>query len=407
MKRYNLLFTIIIILLASCSEPNTESLGVSLTARIIDSSNVSRAMIAPDSTLYPNQETTHYRFTILGGTSVDFSDADAVFTYSSELISKASGSFTVDGLVSGYYWRAEAEAIALNDDLETVIGKGESETILLTDNGNLNILIEDLHNATAGDVSIELIMPPGLEDSVFTYAYKISGKAPCNAEAVLSDGVYSYESNGTGTALGGKAKISISGLNQGVYSFSISVSGTYNVDNIEHRIERSGSEIMRLLSGITASGIIHLDNSVSVDEGLGVSDETGTLIDEQVWFYIGDIDQDGKINDLNVYSVVFPISEANESSVDVRIYIDGDEISPDSISSSVISETGQTGVSSGITVGVLQFKDAMSEGYHVIKVLMTDDTPLGAGSYTACATIEGNSWKEKPVDNNQLSEMEQ
>lgn len=104
MKKYNLLFTIIIILLASCSEPNTESLGVSLTARIIDSSNVSRAMIAPDSTLYPNQETTHYRFTILGGTSVDFSDADAVFTYSSELISKASGSFTVDGLVSGYYW---------------------------------------------------------------------------------------------------------------------------------------------------------------------------------------------------------------------------------------------------------------------------------------------------------------
>ena len=295
----------------------------------------------------------------------------------------------------------------MNGDLETVIGKGESETILLTDNGNLNILIEDLHNATAGDVSIELIMPQGLEDSVFSYAYKISGKAPCNAEAVLSDGVYSYESNGTGTALGGKARISISGLNQGVYSFSISVSGTYNVDNIEHRIERSGSEIMRLLSGITASGIIHLDNSVSVDEGLGVSDETGTLIDEQVWFYIGDIDQDGKINDLNVYSVVFPISEANESSVDVRIYIDGDEISPDSISSSVISETGQTGVSSGITVGVLQFKDAMSEGYHVIKVLMTDDTPLGAGSYTACATIEGNSWKEKPVDNNQLSEMEQ
>ena len=395
-----LLIAVVVIMSSSCSDSGNDIMGngtASIRITVKDDSILSSRMIEPENLL--NYSTTHYKFYLFRGESsdIDASHTDSAF-FSSDGYTEKGESFTVTGIVTGYYWRAKVEAYINTDrNVYTKIGEGTSDAFPVFGSSDVPVDVSVvLDDALSGDITITLLLPIGVS-AITSLGYIID-----SGSSVMLDASNIQTAQDDSTGFFSEVEFIIDAdaagreMYQGVHTIEIEFTGKSSTDEV---ISRTGIDSLRLISGLSASGTIDLRNTIVENPGFDVSDETGDRINDDIWYEIKDIGSNKNV--IMLYSSLF-LDETNAS---YSVYVDGIQRSPDAESESVIQPDGNTG-DEGINAGVLSFNDILPEGSHILNVLVSDGTALGAGSYRTAILIENGIWV-KPSGADGLVKMEQ
>lgn len=238
------------------------------TVRVAVSSGLDSKTIAPGG----NIDVTHYVITL--------TNEDSGEVIRSGYMEKDDEFIARDVRVG--HWSAKAEAFVENEDAEggyARMAEGVSDPVALYGGQNvvIPVVIESVLPLPSGTVSVELLMPFGLEreGDVFTWRYEVKGLYDkADIRIVSADAERTVLDGGTSGPLllmdGDGAPLV---LDQGAYVITVTVSG--------NGITRTGTEVMRLIEGLDASGTIDLSATEPVVPdamAIAVSDLTGALV---------------------------------------------------------------------------------------------------------------------------------
>ena len=325
----------IIILISSCSPSLDEDGTSSVTVMIVDSI-ASRSSILPevDGSNISNTDIEFYKIWLYSGTS----DTEAVNKVSTdvdpEINTTADGcsgyqprenaSYTLSNIESGLYWVARVRAYADTSpadgassglvmvaeavsSAQAVFGNDDSISVSLNELGTSESSIGQVEKA--GEITITLKLPNGSDESSITCnAIPLSGTASGEIFVPVSDTVMlSNENTFTFTILENT-------FEQGNYLLTVSIEKK-NDDGIVY-LARSGSVLMKLLPGLSASGTIDLDYDVSLSPGLGIEDSLGS----EIKFDVTELSWNDT-NDNGVFT--FQLEEEISESISYGLYIDG------------------------------------------------------------------------------------
>ena len=238
------------------------------TVRVAVSSGLDSKTIAPGG----NIDVTHYVITLTNGDSGEVIRSDYM---------EKDDEFIARDVRVGH-WSAKAEAFVENEDAEggyAKMAEGVSGPVALYGGQNvvIPVVIESVLPLPSDTVSVELLMPFGLEreGDVFTWRYEVKGLYDrADVKIVSADAEHTVLHGGTSGPLllmdGDEAPLV---LDQGAYVITVTVSG--------NGITRTGTEVMRLIEGLDASGTIDLSATEPVVPdamAIAVSDLTGALV---------------------------------------------------------------------------------------------------------------------------------
>lgn len=292
----------------ACSQPEQQVPGNvdMLTVKVIDDTQVKT--IGPQG----NADITHYVITVVN-------EAEDIRQQSGYLAKGAQ--FVVSNVPAGE-WFATVDAYVSRDDGSYVKVAGATSAKTLVNAGQktvLEVVLDSLDQVLSGDVSLTLRMPALLasEGSAFHYQYTISGLGDD-----LSLFIYNSPILEGATGAEGLASIMIdaldAGLMQGSYMFGITVFD--GVDEAGSTIVRRGVDVMRLVNGLPAAGVIDLASYAS--------DQTFQVI---VTDSIGDILVPEIVDGKDVYvlngnsgELTITLSSPLSASQTIEWYVDGD-----------------------------------------------------------------------------------
>lgn len=343
----------------ACSQPEQQVPGNvdMLIVKVIDDTQVKT--IGPQG----NADITHYVITVIN-------EAEDIRQQSGYLAKGAQ--FVVSNVPAGE-WYAIVDAYVSRDDGSYVKVAGATSAKTLVNAGQktvLEVVLDSLDQVLSGDVSLTLRMPALLasEGSTFHYQYTISGLGDD-----LSLFIYNSPVLEGATGAGGIASIVIdaldAGLMQGSYMFGITVfDGT---DEAGSTVVRRGVDVMRLVNGLPAAGVIDLASYASDQTfQVTVTDSIGDILVPEIVDGKDVYVLDGNSGELTI-TLLSPLS-ANET---IEWYVDGQ---PD--------ETVDTsGAADGIYV--LSF----DHGSHTVTAIVRDtNTLMSVGSIDEFKVVRSN-----------------
>lgn len=349
-----------VLIVTGCSQDIGTPATASLSVQVSDASDAKT--ISPSG----NVNISHYDITVMNSEGRK---------YSSGLITKGSV-FVVSGVETGL-WKASVSAYAQNAGGQNgyvLVAQKESDSYVEVKAGEeavINITLDTLVDAPSGDVTVTMMLPSDFTVGQTVYAvWSLDGENSYslswnNALALtVGDGNTATFTLDADNLLGGGEQ-----LMQGVWTVTVEVADAK--DEASQSMVRKGVEIMRLLAGLPASGVINLSSQSMIDDGLEITitDQTGDLLQ------LGSaaISSDGEGITVNVGYNGIPLSTP------ASIYIDGDKISTDGEIS--YSETDITGGKTFVING-------LSAGEHVIMISVNNGSFLGTGSVTFKVKME-------------------
>lgn len=224
----------------SCS-PDAADIQETATLSVSISSSDSQKTIAPDD---PDIGVTHFRITISDGMGVN-SVSDYI---------QAGNSFIVSDLRVGQ-WTISAEGYAYVNSSYVLLAEGSTPVTLTAGENSVSVKLEPV-DATAGVVTVSLLLPSSFGDGSFSYWFWITDIDGNPVTVTQEKG--SSASPLTGTAADGVGIFTISGMKQGGYLL-------YATIRDGEGKEYSAVEAMRLIAGMPASGTVEFpDTNLSV-----------------------------------------------------------------------------------------------------------------------------------------------
>lgn len=219
------------------------------TIRVAIQDTFSPKTVSPEG----NTDISHYTITL--------ENIDSGETIKAEYIRKSDAGYTAEDVRVGR-WKAIVEVFAENiaaDGGYARIAEAESEPVALFggEDAVITVTLDSILDLPSGSVAIELLMPPGLErkGDRFTWEWSITGLGSRSDVSIASgpiDGIV-LDGGTTGPLELEDAEGEPLILMQGAYMLTVSISG--------NGVERSSSEIMRLIEGLHASGTIDLSST--------------------------------------------------------------------------------------------------------------------------------------------------
>ena len=326
----------IIILISSCSPSLEREDGTSSVTVRIEDSIASRSSILPevDGNNISNTDIEFYKIWLYSGTSEAAAKSKASNDVDPEMSTIADGcsgyqprenaSYTLSNIESGLYWVARVRAYADTSpadgapsglvmvaeavsSAQAVFGNDDSISVSLNELGTSESSIGQVEKA--GEITITLKLPNGSDESSITCnAIPLSGTASGEISVPVFDTVtLSNENTFTFT-------ISENTFEQGNYLLTVSIEKK-NADDTVY-LARSGSVLMKLLPGLSASGTIDLDYDVSLSPGLGIEDSLGS----EIKFDVTELSWNDT-NDNGVFT--FQLEEEISEDISYGLYIDG------------------------------------------------------------------------------------
>lgn len=360
MKRHASIFNMAILaimavlLLAGCEQDNQMPVARTLTVSVDDGTGAKT--ITPEG----NVNVSHY---VIGVTNGEISQSSGMLT--------KGATYTVMNLPVGT-WTATVDAYVENDaavDGYVHIATATSRPFELETgkDTSVTVTLDTLLQTASGDVTITLKLPSGFEPGDSAYArwtLKGSGRemsmdwnqAP---ELQVSD-------DGTATLILDADSLMGSGigtLTQGVWTITVEVSDSRTVAS--QSIVCKGVEVMRLLAGLPAAGTIDLSGAGTGEGGLEIEDQTGGILEPGAV----DVVAEEGVSTLTVAYDQVPLD------AEVRVFIDGEEISTSTSSDIYYSVTDMT------DGRVFAIHD-LSTGEHDVMISFSDGTLTGTGSVT-------------------------
>lgn len=341
--------------LMSCQEPaSNEPVAQSITVRVDDGTGAKT--IKPDGKV----DVDKYKITVVN-------KAENNLTHNSGYLAKGA-SFVVRNVPAGM-WTATVEAFVTNDakaePIKVAEATSEPTRVEANQNATITVTLDELQALASGDITITLDMPAELDDekTEYWYTYTITGAAGRDGYNYTlptpAKGIVGPEGNGQIVI---DADALQPALNQGAYLITVTV---FDEESEEaSAVVRKGVDMMRLLPGLPAKGMIDLSYQVINDDGFTISvvDKVGDLIElSQTSTTFGD---DRKI-------VI--TGNAVTNSIPVDVYIDG--IKTDS--GSVFTVSGGEYTFAGLGAGA-----------HIISFVALDsDTEMGVGSLSVRVNV--------------------
>ena len=297
---------IALIALTGCQEPQNTIPGSvdSISVRVMDSTDAKT--ITPEG----NVNISHYVITVVN-------EAEGI-NQSSGYLTKGS-MFTVSNVPAGT-WYAKVDAyIDRGEDNYVKVASDQSEpkTVQAGASTTFELVLDTLDAVASGDVTVTLKMPAALsaESTAFWYQYTITGMTDeefTHTSALLSGS----------TGADGLATITLDadaiGLMQGAYRFAITVQDA----ETSPTLTRKGVDVMRLVNGLEAKGIIDL-TTYEADQSFDV-----TITNK-----IGDILTPALENGKEVYnldgqdgsaSLTVTLAEPLSANETIEWYVDGE-----------------------------------------------------------------------------------
>ena len=297
---------IALIALTGCQEPQNSIPGSvdSISVRVMDSTDAKT--ITPEG----NVNISHYIITVVN-------EAEGI-NQSSGYLTKGS-MFTVSNVPAGT-WYAKVDAyIDRGEDTYVKVASDQSEpkTVQAGASTTFELVLDTLDAVASGDVTVTLKMPAALsaESTAFWYQYTITGMTDeefTHTSALLSGS----------TGADGLATITLDadaiGLMQGAYRFAITVQDA----ETSPTLTRKGVDVMRLVNGLEAKGIIDL-TTYEADQSFDV-----TITNK-----IGDILTPALENGKEVYnldgqdgsaSLTVTLAEPLSANETIEWYVDGE-----------------------------------------------------------------------------------
>lgn len=381
----------IIILISSCSPSLEREDGTSSVTVRIEDSIASRSSILPevDGSNISNTDIAFYKIWLYSGTS----DTEAVNKVSTdvdpEINTTADGcsgyqprenaSYTLSNIESGLYWVARVRAYAdispadesssglvmvaeAVSNAQAVFGNDDSISVSLNELGTSESSIGQVEKA--GEITITLKLPNGSNGARITYnAIPLSDTASEEISVTVSDTVtLSNENTFTFT-------ISEDTFEQGNYLLTVSIEKK-NDDGTTVYLARSGSVLMKLLPGLSASGTIDLDYDVSLSPGLGIEDSLGS----EIKFDVTELSWNDT-NDNGVFT--FQLEEEISEDISYGLYIDG-----------ILKASGTITTKGPHTLEISE----LSPGKHtVVFILRNENEANSIGSYIGILNISYDS----------------
>lgn len=379
----------IIILISSCSPSLDEDGTSSVTVMIVDSI-ASRSSILPevDGNNISNTDIEFYKIWLYSGTS----ETEAVNKVSTDVDPEMStiadgcsgyqprenASYTLSNIESGLYWVARVRAYADTrpadgsssglvmvaeavSNAQAVFGNDDSISVSLNKLGTSDSSIGQVEKA--GEITITLKLPNGSDGASITCnAIPLSGTASEEISVHVFDTVtLSNENTFTFT-------ISENTFEQGNYLLTVSIEKK-NADDTVY-LARSGSVLMKLLPGLSASGTIDLDYDVSLSPDLGIEDNLGS----EIKFNVTGLSWNDT-NDKGVFT--FQLEEEISESISYSLYIDG-----------ILKESGTITTKGPHTLEISE----LSPGKHtVVFILRNENEANSIGSYIYILNVSYDS----------------
>lgn len=381
----------IIILISSCSPSFEREDGTSSVTVRIEDSIASRSSILPEvgGSNISNTDIEFYKIWLYSGTS----DTEAVNKVSTdvdpEINTTADGcsgyqprenaSYTLSNIESGLYWVARVRAYADTSpangsssglvmvaeavsSAQAVFGNDDSISVSLNELGTSGSSIGQVEKA--GEITITLKLPNGSDGASITCnAIPLSGKAAGEISVPVFDTVtLSNENTFTFT-------ISENTFEQGNYLLTVSIEKK-NDDGTTVYLARSGSVLMKLLPGLSASGTIDLDYDVSLSPGLGIEDNLGSEIKFNVTeLYWNDTNDSG--------AFTFQLEEEISEDISYSLYIDG-----------ILNTSGTITTKGPHTLEISE----LSPGKHtLVFILRNENEASSIGSYIGILNVSYDS----------------
>ena len=373
----------------ACNPSANESRVVDeLTVSVVDRTDGAK-------TISPSGEVniTHYKITV--------KNAAEDIEQTSEWLQKGE-SYTVSNVPAGL-WTATVDAYVKNGTAGTdadyiyIATATSAETRITADGDNeIQVVLNDILDTASGNITVTLDMPAELDDEndQFWYTYEIAGTGS-------RDGVsYSMSTRTQGTVgASGQATITInaddllgtgSDLLQGSYVLTVTIydsadAGTTNVT-------RTGVEVMRLLSGLAASGTINLDTQVVNEEGFlvlvddSIGDKIVIAADDFVDNTANEIDGSKPFNFDITFSEASGLAGAD---VTIRGFLDGEELNASTSPYTFTTSTTDPAMSEGADIRTIF--SGLPGGQHVLTYVISENgTQIGVGSLTILAKVKAD-----------------
>lgn len=371
-RNWNILAMVLLVLmtmsvvLTSCQEPqnNMPNSVDSISVRVVDSTGAKT--ITPEG----NVDISHYVVTIVN-------EAEGI-SQSSGYLTKGS-MFAVSNVPAGI-WYATVDAFVQNDGATggyayVATAKSEPTQVGTNENATLVVTLDKILDSLSGDVDVTLMLPSAFQSGSKVYVMW----------ELRKDG--KYISNGWSSALeldvkdGGTSTFTLtaedvigdgggSTLSQGVWTLAV----TARDDADSPAIERKGVEVLRLIAGLPASGVVNL-SSENADEEVGV----------EITDQIGDnlvLGQTGVAIMEDMTTIILGYNGIPTDSEEM-VSVDGERIGTTE-SDGVYYET------EAIESGKVFTIHNMAKGEHLVTIAVSDGTMLGAGSITLKVDAESS-----------------
>ena len=297
---------IALIALTGCQEPQNTIPGSvdSISVRVMDSTDAKT--ITPEG----NVNISHYIITVVN-------EAEGI-NQSSGYLTKGS-MFTVSNVPAGT-WYAKVDAyIDRGEDTYVKVASDQSEpkTVQAGTSTTFELVLDTLDAVASGDVTVTLKMPTALsaESTAFWYQYTITGMTDeefTHTSALLSGS----------TGADGLATITLDadaiGLMQGAYRFAITVQDK----ETSPTLTRKGVDVMRLVNGLEAKGIIDL-TTYEADQSFDVTitDKIGDILTPSLEDGKEVYNLDGQDGSASLTVTLAEPLKANET---IEWYVDGE-----------------------------------------------------------------------------------
>ena len=380
--------------LFSCSMPqNIPADGTTvLTLYVDDGSTKSSSMIRPDTSTYPNQSVSHYRFlmysfatepdsTIIEAIADGSYNSDTAFT--SSLLLKKDGVFKFSGMPSGDWWVVKAEAYIITDqssatdsittipDNAYLVSTGTSDAVhLVSSSVETNVSINtSVSSESAGNIVITVNLPTGCTAlTVSSCTIK-----PINSTDETASTINNAQTNldlDSNTVTVTIQDTNLQNLEFGSYTLEL----TFNLTVGGNSITRTGREVLYWIPGLPATGSIDLAYSVPADTGgLDIIDNSGSEITSHMDYRFNESDG-------------LDIRIGYDANKDYELYVYIDNTS---------YEAGSPTSSDGYYVWTISAD--IPDEVAMLKVIIKDQTPYGIGSYEAELNNSTNNWTSMTV----------
>lgn len=359
---------IALIAMTGCDPAVDKTAGGTGTLSVSWEDNTEAKLIGPQNEAGVNNvNVSHYRITV--------SNANGS-SETSDYLPKGDKQFTIRGLVEGK-WNVKVEAYVETttaDNTNTIpasstgsyklvkVAEGNSDTTVKADETNsVTVTINTLDEVASGAVTVTLKMPKDLSanGTAFKYYYRVLKLSDNSEVSVTGSGSDGAMLDGQIDNDNGTFALTLGQINQGSYLLFVTVADSAGEN------QATAMDAMRLLNGLTASGELDFNESVtnpSLDLGLTIEDLIGDIITFK------EIAEGEGTTIFNVSNTADSFNVDLPASLTYKWFLDG--VAHDTYVAEADSQTATENMTT-YTVSNLQ---GISMGRHIVTVVGYDST---------------------------------